>query len=88
MLFSHLKDITNGQLNLYSDSEVIRFSTDSRTLTGNPSEVFVAIRGKRDGHDYVKSAWEKGVRNFILEKDLQLSEANSLVVESSLMALQ
>lgn len=88
MLFSHLKDITDGQLQLFSDTEVIRFSTDSRILTGNPSEVFVAIQGKRDGHNYAQSAWEKGVRNFIVERDNQLEEANCLVVKNSLTALQ
>lgn len=88
MLFSHLKEITNGRLILHSDNEVFRFSTDTRTLVGTPSEIFVAIRGKRDGHEYVNSAWEKGARNFIVEQDTHIGEANCLVVTNSLTALQ
>ncbi len=88
MLFSELEAITNGTLKLSDDRLIQRLSTDSRVLTGIPKEVFIAIPGKRNGHDYVRSAWEKGVRNFILEKDLALPNSNVLIVEDSLEAFQ
>ena len=88
MLFSELEAVTNGTLKLSDDRLIQRLSTDSRVLVGIPKEVFIAIRGKRDGHDYVRSAWEKGVRNFILQKDLALPNSNVLIVEDSLEAFQ
>ncbi|WP_436518022.1 bifunctional UDP-N-acetylmuramoyl-tripeptide:D-alanyl-D-alanine ligase/alanine racemase [Ekhidna sp. To15] len=87
MLFSSLQKITNGDIYLSSDSEVSRFSVDSRTLVGHLEEVFIAIKGKRDGHDYIHSAQAKGVKNFILDTKVEIEDANILVVEDTLQAL-
>lgn len=88
MLFSDLQKIVKGRVFINSDLEVRRFSTDTRTLSGTESEVFVASKGKRDGHDYISSAKEKGVKNFIVEKPMVIDECNVLVVENSIRALQ
>ena len=88
MLFSQLETITNGTKKLSNDCIIQRLSTDSRTLAGNPKEVFIAIDGKRDGHDFARNAWEKGVRNFILEREVVLPDSNVLLVKNSLAALQ
>ncbi|WP_425389441.1 bifunctional UDP-N-acetylmuramoyl-tripeptide:D-alanyl-D-alanine ligase/alanine racemase [Ekhidna sp.] len=88
MLFSQLPHAIAGDLNVYSDVEISRFSMDSRNLTGARHEVFVAIKGKRDGHDFAKHAWEKGVRNFILQRPIELADANTFIVENSVKALQ
>ncbi|SNS91993.1 alanine racemase [Ekhidna lutea] len=86
MLFSHLKKTTNGQLSLDQDLEVSRFSTDTRNLTGHPSEVFIAIKRKRDGHDYIKNAISKGTRNFIVSSDIEVADVNVLLVSDTLKA--
>ncbi|MEP0984508.1 bifunctional UDP-N-acetylmuramoyl-tripeptide:D-alanyl-D-alanine ligase/alanine racemase [Ekhidna sp.] len=88
MLFSHLPNIIKGRLNLNSDIVVSGISTDTRIISGSSNEVFVALKGKRDGHDYAKTAWDKGVRNFILEKELALPNSNILLVDNCLDALQ
>ncbi|MEQ9466043.1 MAG: bifunctional UDP-N-acetylmuramoyl-tripeptide:D-alanyl-D-alanine ligase/alanine racemase [Ekhidna sp.] len=88
MLFSQLAKITGGQIHLNQDLDVSHFSADTRTLSGQPYEVFVAINGKRDGHDFARAASERGVKNFILEKDLDLGAANKLVADDSLAAFQ
>ncbi|MEP1035676.1 bifunctional UDP-N-acetylmuramoyl-tripeptide:D-alanyl-D-alanine ligase/alanine racemase [Ekhidna sp.] len=88
MLFSHLQKITRGNVHLTSDVEVNHFSVDSRTLTGHPMEVFVAIKGKRDGHDYIGNAKAKGVKNFILDHQIDGAEGNVLIVEDTLKAFQ
>ncbi|MEO1253576.1 MAG: bifunctional UDP-N-acetylmuramoyl-tripeptide:D-alanyl-D-alanine ligase/alanine racemase, partial [Bacteroidota bacterium] len=80
--------IVVGDLLFNHEIEIYHFSTDSRTLVGSPNEVFIAIKGKRDGHDYARSAWDIGTRNFILEKDLALPDSNILIVENSLKAFQ
>lgn len=87
MLFSDLQKITEGTTSISNDLEVSRFSTDSRTLSGTDQEVFIAIQGKRDGHDYIQSALDKGVKNFIVENP-QEKGFNSFVVNDSLQALQ
>lgn len=83
MLFSDLQQITDGELQLNNDQKLTHFSVDSRTLTGRDGEVFIAIKGKRDGHDYAKTAHEKGVQNFILERHIDLKGANFLVVRDT-----
>lgn len=88
MLFSQLQKITNGQLYLNKDAEVNRFSVDSRTLTGHSEEVFIAIKGERDGHDYVANAKAQGIRNFILAHEHDIEGVNALVVSDTLEALQ
>lgn len=65
-----------------------RFSNDSRNLSGHDSEVFVAIKAKRDGHDFIQEAYNRGVTSFIVERKPEKIEANFLVVEDSLKALQ
>jgi UDP-N-acetylmuramoyl-tripeptide--D-alanyl-D-alanine ligase len=40
------------------DSRIAGYSIDSRSL--NPGEIFFAVRAERDGHQFVKSAFEKG----------------------------
>lgn len=88
MLFSQLAKITRGKIHQTKDLDVSHFSADTRTLSGQDKEVFVAVMGKRDGHDFVHAAIEKGVRNFILEKDLELGDVNKLIVDDSLAAFQ
>lgn len=88
MLFSHLRQISQGDLHLNSDEEVNRFSGDSRTLVGHSNEVFIAIKGKRDGHDFVEQARTKGVRNFILNHKVDVKDANVFVVKDTLEVFQ
>ncbi|NQZ74805.1 MAG: bifunctional UDP-N-acetylmuramoyl-tripeptide:D-alanyl-D-alanine ligase/alanine racemase [Ekhidna sp.] len=88
MLFSEFQNVLSGDLFLVQDTSVERFSVDTRTLLGSGNEVFFALVGKRDGHDFVKRALEKGVRNFVLQKHIDLHGANVLLVEDTTDALQ
>jgi len=88
MLFSELSQIIDGKPAISHDCEVQTFSTDTRTLSGRSQEVFVAIQGKRDGHDFIREASAKGVKNFLIEKEVDLPGANTLLVENSLAAFQ
>lgn len=88
MHFSDLKHVTGGNLHLDRDVPITRFSVDTRTLSGQQGEAFVAIEGKRDGHNYIQNALDKGVKNFIVSKTLTFDGANVLVVEDTLQAFQ
>ena len=65
---------------------------DSRRVIHPPSALFFALlTSRRDGHDYIKEAYSKGVRNFIVQKKItvdQFPEANILLVADTLNALQ
>ncbi len=65
---------------------------DSRKIIFPKSALFFAFTGIRsDGHQYIESLYEGGVRNFIVSKNLSLKkfpEANFIKVADTLMALQ
>lgn len=88
MLFSHLKEVTGGQLQCEQDVEVTRFSIDSRSQHGGRGEVFVALVAKRDGHEFVQDARDRGVTNFIVDRPIKVTGANVLIVKDTLEALQ
>ncbi|MFT5917160.1 MAG: alanine racemase [Flammeovirgaceae bacterium] len=66
--------------------------TDSRQLIHAPSTLFFAIRGARhDGHEFIKSLYQKGVRYFVVERDVDsvgLENANFVKVDYAIEALQ
>lgn len=92
MLFSQLESITKGKLiRLTADQPVSILITDSRKAVLAEGAVFFAIGGKHhDGHHFAKSLYQQGIRQFILERDLDdLGEdANILLVPSAITALQ
>ncbi len=66
---------------------------DSRQLSFTEGLVFFAIRGKNhDGHDYLESLYENGIKAFVVEalpeNRTGLSEAAVILVENSVTALQ
>ncbi|MES2690768.1 MAG: Mur ligase family protein, partial [Bacteroidota bacterium] len=65
---------------------------DSRKVIYPESSVFIAIHGERNnGHQYLKDAYAAGVRNFIVEEDIdagQLENSTVIRVKNSLEALQ
>lgn len=67
--------------------------TDSRRLVSPEGCLFFALVSKRnDGHRFIEDLYNKGVRNFIVQKEpenlLLLHEANIILVKDSLKALQ
>lgn len=80
-----------GNSSLLAVSDPVRFlAYDTRKILHPDATVFLALTsGKRDGHDFVQAAFDKGVRFFILEKKMALPEGGlALVVPNSLAALQ
>jgi alanine racemase len=93
MYFSELPLITGGEIiSFKSDQQVDILLTDSRKPVVNKGAVFFAISGKRnDGHHYLETLYELGIRQFVVEKWISgedLPEANILKVDSSISALQ
>lgn len=73
-------------------SKVSHLLTDSRSLTYPSETLFFALTtSSGDGHRYVRSLYDAGVRNFVVSRipvDMGgLSDANYIVTESPLKAL-
>jgi len=72
--------------------------TDSRLPTDTTESVFFAISGKNNnGHDYIESLYNDGLRNFVVEDekffkdnsiDTLFPDANFLLVKNTVSALQ
>ena len=73
-------------------SEIKHLITDSRKVSAAANGLFFAISGvNHDGHDFVLSLYNAGVRNFIVEKEVEkkrMPEANILKVAHTTKALQ
>ncbi len=65
---------------------------DSRQLIFPSTSLFFAIVGERqDGHQYINDLYQKGVRNFVVQKGFDATKfpnANFIFVENTIQALQ
>ena len=66
--------------------------TDSRKLTDVDQGLFFALKGRRDGHLFIKDVYESGVRSFVISQPEfernGFENANFYLVDDSLTALQ
>lgn len=85
-----------GILNIHLDEagkdEVISsLVIDSRNIIDPAASLFFAIPAQRDGHEFIKDAWETGVRNFVISDKAYATAytgAHFLLVPDVLKALQ
>jgi len=73
------------------DTVINTLLIDSRSVTSPESSLFFALSAQRDGHEFIKSAYENGVRNFVISNHTyqdSYPDANFLVVPDVLVALQ
>jgi len=88
-----LQKASNGEWYQHSVDFVIEeLVIDTRKIKNPESSLFIALSSaRRDGHSFINDAYEKGVRNFIIQKEVDVSEyrhANFILVKNSLQALQ
>jgi len=92
MTISRIKAFCKASLSgLENDSEIIELLIDSRKVTHPAGAIFIALNGRRNGHDFIGDAYEKGVRNFLISEAIDLNkfpEACFLTVPDTLAALQ
>ena len=81
----------NQVIGTYTDL-LHRIAYDTRKLSDTQNTVFFALAGKfRDGSTYIKDAYHKGVRVFVVNSIVgieKFSDVCFLVVDSPLKALQ
>ncbi|CAN5161613.1 bifunctional UDP-N-acetylmuramoyl-tripeptide:D-alanyl-D-alanine ligase/alanine racemase [soil metagenome] len=93
MRFKDLKHLLLGEVVVESEDRGIQnLLIDSRKAVISEDSLFFAISGDRhDGHSFLKELYRLGVRQFIVEKDIDtasFAHANILKVGSSIDALQ
>ena len=93
--FSQIAQITGGTVLADNyEGSIETFLTDSRRVFNSRAAVFLAIDGERhDGHAFLQDVYDKGVRQFIIEKKIKFStealqNANVLLVGHAIGALQ
>ncbi|TAJ69057.1 MAG: bifunctional UDP-N-acetylmuramoyl-tripeptide:D-alanyl-D-alanine ligase/alanine racemase [Chitinophagaceae bacterium] len=84
--------ILRADANIQADAPMEHLLIDSRKIVFPATSLFFAISGpRRDGHQFIKEVYERGVRNFVVRKGFDhspYSDACFLQVENVLQALQ
>jgi len=90
----HIVQTINGQpINApLKDATIHHLLLDSRKVLFQKASLFFALPGKHhNGHQYISTLYEKGVRNFVISENVdwqEMPEANFIRVENTLVALQ
>ena len=61
----------------YADVAFFGANNDSRKI--EPGQLFVALQGERDGHDFIPEVMGKGAVAFVVEKDVELVEGYTYI---------
>ena len=88
----NIATIIHADASIHNDASIEYLLIDSRKIVFPKTSLFFAISGpRRDGHQFIKEVYERGVRNFVIKNGFDsksFPEANFLAVEDVLMALQ
>jgi len=87
---SEIAHITNGQLVNGREVRIQQYCIDSRKAFKGADILFIAIvTHQQDGHDYVQSAYDKGIRYFIVQREMPVqADAIQIVVNDTVEAIQ
>ncbi|HEY8936221.1 MAG TPA: bifunctional UDP-N-acetylmuramoyl-tripeptide:D-alanyl-D-alanine ligase/alanine racemase [Cyclobacteriaceae bacterium] len=91
--FLQIEEITKGRiLDSFQDKVITELTIDSRKASISEGSLFFAIKGARnDGHDHIQELYNRGVRQFVVERNITFihhNDVNVLKVKSSIEALQ
>lgn len=89
---SHIASIIRSKTTVTSATVIMHLLTDSRKLVFPESTLFFALSGpQRDGHQFISELYNKGLRYFVVSKELEIDkfpDAIFLQVADTLLALQ
>ena len=89
---NHISKIITASTTHLLDADIDYLLIDSRKIIFPKTALFFALPGpRRDGHSYIKEAYDRGVRNFVVSENIEAANyqgANFLVVTGVLQALQ
>lgn len=88
----HIADILQADAIIANNASIEHLLIDSRKIVFPSSSLFFAISGpRRDGHQFIKEVYARGVRNFVVRKDFNtgaFADADFLKVDDVIDALQ
>jgi alanine racemase len=88
----HIADILNCKANIAGDIIIEHLLIDSRKIIFPQTSLFFALHSsRRNGHEFIKEVYERGVKSFVVNKNFNASQfinANFLYVDDVLNALQ
>jgi alanine racemase len=86
---SELCSAVDGKFLQASSGNVDIVIYDTRKITTSRDGVFFAFVGHRDGHAFAQKAYDRGVRCFVVSKQVDLPrDASIIIVENTLYAFQ
>ncbi|QDW25677.1 bifunctional UDP-N-acetylmuramoyl-tripeptide:D-alanyl-D-alanine ligase/alanine racemase [Pedobacter sp. KBS0701] len=87
-----IAEILNADTKLVDGEVVIQYLViDSRSVLVPENSIFFALSSHRDGHEFIKDAYSKDIRNFVITEAKyvnQYPDCNFLLVDDALTALQ
>lgn len=82
----------NGKMLLPGEGIITDLVIDSRKISDPEGALFIALSSdRRDGHSYIQEAYNKGVRHFLVQEELDVHPfegASFILVKDTLLALQ
>ncbi len=89
---SHIARVTDAEASIRNDDDIEHLLIDSRKINVAATSLFFALHGpRRDGHQFIRELYNKGVRNFAISEQINVDgfpEANFLETGDTLHALQ
>jgi alanine racemase len=88
-----IKELVNGTfLRQVSNDAIEHLLLDSRKVYAPSSSLFFALKGpRRDGHQFIPELYKKGIRNFVVSREIDIENlplANIILTGDTLQALQ
>ncbi|WP_457568022.1 UDP-N-acetylmuramoyl-tripeptide--D-alanyl-D-alanine ligase [Desulfurobacterium sp.] len=77
MKLKEIASITNGTVKGNEETNIERFEFNSKRITDNT--LFIPLKGRRDGHDFIEDAARRGAAATLSEKNLNTSIPTVLV---------
>jgi alanine racemase len=89
---AEINKIVNGKfLQEKEDTVLTQVCIDTRQITHVAANLFFCLIARNDGHQHIENAYKKGIRNFIVSKEVDVEKytaANFILTENTTAALQ
>lgn len=88
----HIAQIIKAEAKIIAEADIAYLLIDSRKIVFPKTSLFFSLLGpRRDGHQFIAELYDRGVRNFVVQKKFdaaQFPDANFFFVNNTLQALQ
>ncbi len=89
---TEIAEIVNGNISItHIQTKLTQVCIDTRQISNPASSLFFCLIGKADGHDFIATAYQKGIRHFVISKEINtadVQDASFILVKDTLVALQ